>query len=119
MQDLNKLDPMNTQPLLADIGGLNELQQSAAKAVRLLKTLANEHRLLIMCVLAEGERSVNSLNEKIDLSQSALSQHLGMLRSQGLVRTRRESQTIYYSLADSEAIPLIETLHDCFCPATD
>jgi len=108
---------MNAQAaLVARISELSELQKSAAKAVRLLKTLANEHRLLIMCVLSEGERSVNALNEKIDLSQSALSQHLAVLRSHGLVQTRRESQTIYYALADSEAIPLIETLHDCFCP---
>ncbi len=94
---------------------VSDMRQSAAQAVSLLKTLANENRLLIMCMLAEGECSVGKLNEQIDLSQSALSQHLAVLREQGLVKTRRESQTIYYSLADSEAIPLIQTLHDAFC----
>lgn len=94
---------------------VTDMRQSAAQAVSLLKTLANENRLLIMCVLSEGECSVGSLNQQIDLSQSALSQHLAVLREQGLVQTRRESQTIYYSLADSEAIPLIQTLHDSFC----
>jgi DNA-binding transcriptional ArsR family regulator len=93
-----------------------DMRQNAAQAVRLLKTLANESRLLIMCVLAEGEHSVGELNKQIKLSQSALSQHLAVLREQGLVQTRRESQTIYYSLADSDAIPVIQTLHDTFCP---
>lgn len=70
---------------------------------------------MIMCVLAEGEVSVGQLNRRIDLSQSALSQHLAILRDQGLVRTRRESQTIHYSLAQTEAIGLIEKLHEIFC----
>ena len=87
---------------------IGEMRRSAEQAVTLLKTLANESRLLIMCVLSEGEHSVGALNERIHLSQSALSQHLAVLREQGLVRTRRQSQTIYYSLADSAAIPLIQ-----------
>jgi DNA-binding transcriptional ArsR family regulator len=91
------------------------MQENAAQAVRLLKSLANESRLMVMCVLSEGEISVGQLNERIDLSQSALSQHLAILREQGLVRTRRESQTIYYSLAETAAINLIETLHDIYC----
>lgn len=94
---------------------VGEMRQNIAQAVRLLKGLANENRLMIMCVLAEGELSVGALNERIDLSQSALSQHLALLREQGLVRTRRESQTIYYSLADTEAIGLIERMHELFC----
>ncbi len=93
------------------------MHRSASDAVRLLKSLANESRLMVMCVLSEGEISVGNLNQRIDLSQSALSQHLAILREQGLVRTRRESQTIYYSLSDSAAISLIETLHDIFCSA--
>ncbi len=103
----------NPDPRLPRIG---EMRRSAEQAVTLLKTLANESRLLIMCVLSEGEHSVGALNERIHLSQSALSQHLAVLREQGLVRTRRQSQTIYYSLADSAAIPLIQTLHDTYCP---
>lgn len=92
-----------------------EMRENAVEAVRLLKTLANENRLMIMCVLAEGEVSVSQLNRRIDLSQSALSQHLAILRDQGLVRTRRASQTIYYSLSQTEAIGLIEKLHEIFC----
>ena len=94
---------------------LSQMQHNAAKAVRLLKSLANENRLMIMCVLAEGEHSVGALNQRIPLSQSALSQHLALLREQGLVTTRRESQTIYYSLTDSEAMLVVERLHDIYC----
>ena len=108
---------MNKAPILMDKDALDfeAMHQNAAAAVRLLKSLANESRLMVMCVLAEGEISVGSLNERIDLSQSALSQHLAILREQGLVRTRRESQTIYYSLADSAAIDVIRKLHELFC----
>jgi DNA-binding transcriptional ArsR family regulator len=94
---------------------LDAMRENAAQAVQLLKSVANESRLMIMCVLAEGECSVGALNKRIDLSQSALSQHLAILREQGLVATRRESQVIYYSLAESNAIELMETLHDIFC----
>lgn len=95
---------------------LGAMRRSASDAVSLLKGLANESRLLIMCVLSEGEVSVGQLNSRIDLSQSALSQHLAVLRQQGLVQTRRESQTIYYSLTNSAALRIIELLHEEFCP---
>jgi DNA-binding transcriptional ArsR family regulator len=91
------------------------MKRKATDAVSLLKGLANESRLMIMCVLAEGEFSVGQLNERIKLSQSALSQHLAVLRDQGLVQTRRESQTIYYRLEDSAAMSIIELLHDYYC----
>jgi DNA-binding transcriptional ArsR family regulator len=94
---------------------VEDMRQNAAEAVALLKSLANESRLMIMCVLAEGELSVGELNQRIELSPSALSQHLAVLRNQGLVTTRREAQIIRYALADSDAIPLIELLHDIFC----
>ena len=93
------------------------MQQNASDAVNLLKGLANESRLMIMCVLSEGEVSVGQLNQRIELSQSALSQHLAVLRDQGLVQTRRESQTIFYSLADTAAMNIIELLHDVYCDA--
>jgi len=93
------------------------MQENVSAAVTLLKSLANESRLMIMCVLAEGEHSVGDLNERIKLSQSALSQHLAVLREQGMVKTRRESQTIYYRLADSPAINVIDLLHDVYCGA--
>jgi DNA-binding transcriptional ArsR family regulator len=91
------------------------MQRNASDAVNLLKGLANESRLMIMCVLSEGEVSVGQLNQRIKLSQSALSQHLAVLREQALVQTRRESQTIYYRLADTAAMSIIELLHDVYC----
>ena len=93
------------------------MKSNASDAVSLLKGLANESRLMIMCVLSEGEVSVGQLNQRIKLSQSALSQHLAVLREQGLVQTRRESQTIYYSLAESAALSIIELLHEVYCEA--
>ncbi|HLF31952.1 MAG TPA: metalloregulator ArsR/SmtB family transcription factor [Xanthomonadales bacterium] len=93
------------------------MRRSASDAVFLLKGLANENRLIILCLLAEGECSVGQLNQRVDLSQSALSQHLAVLREQGLVQTRRESQTIYYRLADTPALEIIKLLHDTYCPA--
>jgi len=93
------------------------MQRNASDAVTLLKGLANESRLMIMCVLAEGEVSVGELNKRIELSQSALSQHLAVLREQGLVNTRRESQTIYYRLNDTPAMNIIELLHKVYCKA--
>lgn len=104
--------PVNTTELRLDP---REMQKNARKAVTLLKGLANETRLMLMCVLCEGEHSVGALNERIPLSQSALSQHLAVLRQQGLVRTRREGQTIYYSLSESSALKVIQVLHDEFC----
>jgi DNA-binding transcriptional ArsR family regulator len=93
------------------------MQRNASDAVNLLKGLANESRLMIMCVLSEGEVSVGQLNQRIKLSQSALSQHLAVLREQELVQTRRESQTIYYRLADTAAMSIIELLHKVYCEA--
>ena len=87
----------------------------AADASRVLKALANEKRLLLLCQLVEGERSVGELNAGIDLSQSALSQHLAVLREDGLVTTRREAQAIYYALAAGPAQRIIETLHGIYC----
>ena len=94
---------------------LAHMHANAGEAAELLKTLANPHRLLILCFLAEGEASVADLNERLPLSQSALSQHLAVLRAHQLVTTRREAQTIFYSLSDSNALPIIRTLHDIYC----
>ena len=87
----------------------------ASDATRLLKTLANEKRLMILCLLVEGVRAVGELNACVDLSQSALSQHLAVLRDEGLVTTRREAQTIYYRLASDNARRLIGLLYDMYC----
>lgn len=93
-----------------------ELMRSyAGDASRLLKTLGNEKRLMLLCLLVEGERSVGDLNARLDLSQSALSQHLAVLRADALVTTRRDGQTIYYSLADGPAQRVLETLHGIYC----
>ncbi len=87
----------------------------ASDAARLLKTLANEKRLMILCLLVESERSVGELNARVELSQSALSQHLAVLREEGLVHTRRDAQSIYYSLAEGPAQHVIDTLHSIYC----
>ena len=91
------------------------MREHAMDAAGLMKALGNESRLMVLCLLAEGERSVSELNEIIPLSQSALSQQLARLRQQGLVMTRRESQTIYYSLAEGPADKVIHLLHDIYC----
>ena len=92
-----------------------DMQEHAADAAGLMKALGNESRLMILCVLTEGERSVSDLNTIVPLSQSALSQQLARLRQQGLVKTRRESQTIYYSLEHGPADRVINLLHDIYC----
>ena len=88
----------------------------ADEASALMKALANRHRLMILCQLHQGERSVGELEDLIGLSQSALSQHLARLRADVLVGTRREGQTIFYSLADERVHRIISTLYDMFCP---
>lgn len=94
---------------------LAEMAEHAEDAARLLRALANPHRLLVLCVLWEGELAVGELNARVPLSQSALSQHLAVLREDGLVTTRREAQTIYYRLAPGPAPALIRTLHRIYC----
>lgn len=94
---------------------ISEMQSHAGEAARLLKALANEHRLLILCHLAEGEKTVGELNACVPVSQSALSQHLSVLRRDGLVTTRREAQSIHYALAGGPATRVVETLHDIYC----
>ncbi|GAA0786038.1 transcriptional regulator, ArsR family [Marinobacterium sediminicola] len=96
---------------------LELMKQNAAAAAKLMRVLGNDSRLLILCYLDGKELSVSELNRCLDLSQSALSQHLAVLRRDGLVRTRRESQTIFYSLNGDTAITIIRTLHELFCDA--
>jgi len=95
-----------------------EMVRHADSAADLLKALANPKRLQILCVLGEGEQSVGALNERVPLSQSALSQHLAVLRADGLVQTRREAQIIYYSLRPGPALDVINVLHGHFCRVT-
>jgi DNA-binding transcriptional ArsR family regulator len=89
------------------------------RASTLLKAMSNEHRLMILCRLLGGEMSVGELERHIGLSQSALSQHLARLRRDSLVKTRRQAQTIYYSLAGGEAIALIDALAHLYRARTD
>lgn len=97
---------------------LQLMKENASRAAKLMRALANDSRLLILCYLDGRELSVTELNRNLDLSQSALSQHLAVLRKDGLVKTRRESQTIYYSLEGDTAKRIIRTLHEMFCPET-
>lgn len=94
---------------------LEKLKLSAEAAVVLLKTMAHKDRLLILCHLVSGEISAGELARKSLLSQSAFSQHLAILRDESLVKTRRVSQTIYYSLASAEVIEVLVTLKRIFC----
>ena len=94
---------------------LEDLLQNARKASVLLKAMANERRLLVLCYLSLSERSVGELERYVGLSQSALSQHLARLRSDGLVTTRRDGQTIYYSLRGAEVRRVLETLYEIYC----
>ena len=94
---------------------LEALETSARRASVLLKAMGNPHRLMILCQLAKDERCVRELEEVVGLSQSALSQHLGRLRRESLVKTRRDGQTIYYSLSGHEAATIIQTLCALYC----
>ena len=100
---------MGTKMAMEDMGA------NAAEACSLLKSMANESRLMILCQLAEKEMSVGDLLKNVPLSQSALSQHLSMLRRENIVTTRREAQSIKYSLASSEARVLINALYELYC----
>lgn len=94
---------------------LADMASHAGEAARLLRALASPHRLMVLCVLSEGELPVSELNARVALSQSALSQHLAVLREDGLVSTRREGLNIHYRLAPGPALAVINTLHDIYC----
>jgi DNA-binding transcriptional ArsR family regulator len=96
---------------------LSDFEARAADAAQLLKALANENRLMVLCyLLACGEASVTSLTDAVGLSQSALSQHLAKLRDDGLVTYRREAQTLFYRVSDDRAERVLAVLKDIFCP---
>ena len=106
---------MNSSTHVNTVIDIAEIRSKATEAAKLLKAMSNENRLLILCYLGEKEMSVNEINNVIDLSQSSLSQHLARLRNDGLVKTRRESQTIFYSIANPSVVKLIGFLQDEFC----
>ncbi len=94
---------------------LAKVTEHAPQAAAFLKALASEPRLLVLCRLLEGPLSVSQINARVPLSQSALSQHLAVLREAGVVATRRESQTIYYSLVPGPAEAIMEALYRAYC----
>tara|TARA_R110000744_G_C19292034_1_gene554766 strand:+ start:691 stop:993 length:303 start_codon:yes stop_codon:yes gene_type:complete len=94
---------------------LEDMRNNADKAAALLKAMANQHRLLLLCLLNNGEMSVSELNQQVSIPQSSLSQHLAALRRENLVVTRRDAQSIYYSLASDEVKAVINTLYQLYC----
>lgn len=97
------------------IDPMAQLKRKAPEAAELLRQLANPNRLLLLCQIARGERSVGQLEEQLGLRQPALSQQLAELRQAGLVKTRRESRSIFYSLADARAEAVMAMLYEIFC----
>jgi len=95
---------------------LSDLHEQAGAAAALMKTLSNTARLMILCQLVEGERSVAELEKNLDTKQPNVSQQLARLRMEGYVSTRREGRTIYYRLADERVASVIHNLHATFCP---
>jgi len=99
---------------------LTAMRERAGEASRLLKALGNPQRLRVLCLLVDQEMSVGQINEQLpDLSQSALSQHLAKLRDEGLVSTRREAQTIWYTLAHGPTEQIIATLYGIYCATAE
>jgi DNA-binding transcriptional ArsR family regulator len=96
---------------------LEQLASNAEQAEAFMKILANKNRLMILCTLMDQERSVSELNQSVPLVQSALSQHLAVLRKHKLVDTRRDAQSIFYSVSDPRVKQIIEKLYEFFCGA--
>jgi DNA-binding transcriptional ArsR family regulator len=92
-----------------------QMAKAAQKASDLMKTLGHKDRLMVLCHLSSGEKSVGELAGLLDIPQSPLSQHLARMRKENLVTTRREAQTIYYSIASNEAASFVELMHELYC----
>jgi len=114
-----------SQSLLSDSGDqvaahdspeLAQMRLQADSASKLMRTMGSKNRLLILCILTEGELSVGQINDRINLAQSAVSQHLAVLRLDALVATRKQAQTVYYRLRSGAVEKIIRILHDEFCP---
>jgi len=93
-----------------------KMRVAATAASNLLKTLSHKDRLMVLCLLQEGEKSVGQIAQNLELPQSPLSQHLARMRREGLVQTRRSAQTIFYSIQDQKTVKLISTMYELFCP---
>lgn len=94
---------------------LAEIRDSATEALSLLKALASHNRLMILCQLVDQERAVGELARALDIGETVASQHLSLLRRDGLVTTRREGQAVYYALNGDAARRVLETLHEIYC----
>ncbi len=94
---------------------LERMQENAGRASGMMKLLGHPHRLMILCQLHQGELSVTELSERVGINQSPLSQHLARMRHEGVVASRREAQTVYYSLAGPEVASIISMLYELYC----
>lgn len=94
---------------------IKKLKKSAGEASRFLKSIANQHRLLILCLLSQNEMNVTRLIDEVDISQTSMSQHLLKLREEGLIDFRREHRELYYYIADPNVLKIIRVLHDIYC----
>ncbi len=94
---------------------IDEMRAAAETATALLRVLANEDRLLLLCQMSAGEKSVGELEKLLDIRQPTLSQQLGVLRAEGLATTRREGKRIYYAIADPKVIAVLNTLYGLYC----
>ena len=115
ISDMTPLDlhaESGAKPLTKDFDALFE---NAARAADFLRTLSHENRLMILCILSQGERSVSELESLLSLRQPTVSQQLARLRSEGLVATRRDGKSVYYRLASTEAERMIGVMYDIFC----
>ena len=106
-------EDVSTAPASLDIA---RLRTAAQGATALLRALANEDRLLILCQLTQGEMSVGELEAQLDIRQPTLSQQLAVLRAEALVTTRRDGKRIYYAVADGAVLAVLACLYDQFCP---
>lgn len=95
------------------------MRAAAQEATAVLRVLSNEDRLLILCQISQGEKSVGELEALLDVHQPTLSQQLGVLRTEGLVNTRRDGKRIYYSIANPKVLAILGTLYELYCPASE
>ncbi len=98
---------------------VEKMRELAQEASNVLKQLANEQRLMVLCHLAEGEKTVTELQSLVGMEQSSLSQHLAKLRNEGIIQARRDSQSKFYSISDENALKIIELLHSIYCTPMD
>lgn len=100
---------------------INQMRDAASRASAMLRGLAHEDRLLLLCLISQEELSVSEIEQRLNIHQPNLSQQLGVLRREGLVATRREGRRIYYSVADSRALAVLQLLYQLYCgaPAED